>query len=153
MKPTRVTASEFQMSFGALSEKARQQPVVITKHGRDSLVVMSAEEWERLKRRDRKIGLTADLPDEWIEAVRNADTRRRLTLVPLPTPVLGSQCTQRPTSSPDDLCDAERAPVKLSDNVHFTGFGLSPCCRGLRTTAGAGRACRGRGPPIPNDGR
>jgi prevent-host-death family protein len=42
------------MSFGALSDKARQQPVVITKHGRDSVVVMSAEEWERLKRRDRQ---------------------------------------------------------------------------------------------------
>ena len=43
METTRVTASEFQMSFGALSDKARRQPVVITKHGRDSLVVMSAE--------------------------------------------------------------------------------------------------------------
>jgi prevent-host-death family protein len=73
MKPTRVTASEFQMSFGALSDKARQQPVVITKHGRDSLVVMSAEEWERLKRRDRQVGRAADLPDEWVDAVRNAD--------------------------------------------------------------------------------
>jgi PHD/YefM family antitoxin component YafN of YafNO toxin-antitoxin module len=30
------------------------KPVVITKHGRDSLVVMSAE---RLKRRDRQVGL------------------------------------------------------------------------------------------------
>lgn len=73
MKQTRVTASEFQISFGALSDKARQQPVIITKHGRDSLVVMSAEEWERLKRRDRRVGLTADLPDEWIEAVRNSE--------------------------------------------------------------------------------
>jgi hypothetical protein len=61
------------MSFGALSDKARQQPVVITKHGRDSLLVMSAQEWERLKRRDRQVGLTADLPGEWVEAVRNAE--------------------------------------------------------------------------------
>jgi prevent-host-death family protein len=72
MGTTRVTASQFQMSFGALSDKARQQPVVITKHGRDSLVVMSAEEWERLKRRDSQVGLTADLPDEWVAAVRHA---------------------------------------------------------------------------------
>jgi prevent-host-death family protein len=50
MEPTPVTASEFQMSFGALSDKARREPVVITKHDRDSLVVISAEEWERLKR-------------------------------------------------------------------------------------------------------
>jgi prevent-host-death family protein len=72
MQPTRVTASEFQQAFGALSDKARHEPVVITKHGRDSLVVMSAEEWERLKRRDRHVGLTAELPEEWVEAVRRA---------------------------------------------------------------------------------
>jgi prevent-host-death family protein len=72
MSPTRVTSSEFQQGFGAFSDKARREPVVITKHGRDSLVVMSAEEWERLKRRDRRVGLTGDLPDEWIEAVREA---------------------------------------------------------------------------------
>ncbi len=44
MQTTRVTASEFQQAFGALSDKARHKPVVITKHGRDSLVVMSAME-------------------------------------------------------------------------------------------------------------
>ncbi len=72
MHPTRVTASEFQQAFGALSDKARHEPVVITKHGRDSLVVMSAQEWERLKRRDRRVGLTTDLPEEWADAVRHA---------------------------------------------------------------------------------
>jgi prevent-host-death family protein len=69
---TRVTASEFQNAFGVLSDKARRQPVVITKHGHDSLVVLPIEEWERLKRRDRRIGLTSEAPDEWIEAVREA---------------------------------------------------------------------------------
>ncbi len=72
MEPVRVTASEFQQSFGALSDKARHEPVVITKHGRDSLVVMPVEEWERLRRRDRRVGLASELPEEWIEAVRNA---------------------------------------------------------------------------------
>ena len=72
MDATRVTASEFQQAFGALSDKARREPVVITKHGRDSLVVMAAEEWERLRRRDRRVGLTAELPEEWAEAVREA---------------------------------------------------------------------------------
>jgi prevent-host-death family protein len=72
MNVTKVSASEFQQAFGALSDKARHEPVVITKHGRDSLVVMSAEEWQRLKRRDRQVGLTTELPEEWIEAVRNA---------------------------------------------------------------------------------
>jgi len=62
MQPTKVTSSEFQQAFGALSDKARHEPVIITKHGRPSLVVMAAEEWERLKRRDRQVGLTTELP-------------------------------------------------------------------------------------------
>jgi prevent-host-death family protein len=72
MQNTRVTASEFQQAFGALSDKARHEPVIITKHGHDSLVVMAAEEWQRLKRRDRRVGLASELPEQWIEAVRAA---------------------------------------------------------------------------------
>ncbi|MGO9005027.1 MAG: type II toxin-antitoxin system Phd/YefM family antitoxin [Beijerinckiaceae bacterium] len=70
--PIRVTASQFQQTFGALSDKARHEPVVITKHGRDSLVVMSAEEWDRLRRRDRRVGLASELTEDWVEAVRDA---------------------------------------------------------------------------------
>jgi hypothetical protein len=33
---------------------------------------MSAEEWERLRRRDRRVVLTTELSDEWVEAVRSA---------------------------------------------------------------------------------
>ena len=36
--------------------------------GRDELVVLSAEEYARLKRRDRRVGLS----EEWVEAARNA---------------------------------------------------------------------------------
>ena len=72
METTRVTSSEFQAAFGSLSDKARHQPVVITQHGKDSLVVMSAEEWERLRRRDRRVGPTKELGDEWLAAVREA---------------------------------------------------------------------------------
>lgn len=69
---TRVTASEFQNALGKLSDRACHQPVVITRHGHDSLVVLPVEEWERLKRRDRQVGLTETASDEWIEAVRTA---------------------------------------------------------------------------------
>jgi prevent-host-death family protein len=72
MATTRVTSSEFQQSFGLLSDRARHEPVVITKHGRDSLVVMPVQEWERLKRRDRRVGLASELPGEWVEAVSKA---------------------------------------------------------------------------------
>jgi prevent-host-death family protein len=73
MSIARVTASEFQHSFGTLTDRARREPLVITKHGRDSLVVMPVEEWERLTRRDRRAGATADLPDDWLDAIQDAE--------------------------------------------------------------------------------
>jgi len=75
--PTRVTASEFQQAFGFLSDKARHEPVVITKYGRDSLVVIPVEEYDRLKRRDRQVGLTESLSPEWVEALRQAEVSER----------------------------------------------------------------------------
>ena len=68
----RVTASEFQRSFGTLSDKALREAVAITKQGRDHLVLVSANEYARLKRRDRKVGLAGELSDEWLDAVRKA---------------------------------------------------------------------------------
>ncbi|MBV9505301.1 MAG: type II toxin-antitoxin system Phd/YefM family antitoxin [Acidobacteriia bacterium] len=70
--PIRVTASEFQKAFGAISDRALKTPVTITKQGRDHLVVMAADEYQRLKRRDRIVYSIEELPQEWIEALRNA---------------------------------------------------------------------------------
>ena len=60
----RVTASEFHRTFGTLSDTAIREPVAITKQGRDHLVLLSAGEYARLKRRDRSVGLAEDFPDE-----------------------------------------------------------------------------------------
>jgi hypothetical protein len=69
----RMTEIEVQQGFRALADRARREPVAITTtDGREELVVLSVEEYARLKRRDRRVGLTEDLPDEWVEAVRNA---------------------------------------------------------------------------------
>jgi prevent-host-death family protein len=73
----KVTASEFQRAFGELSDKALKEAVAITKQGRDHLVLVSAEEYARLKRRDRKVGRASELSDEWLEAVRKAEVPRR----------------------------------------------------------------------------
>jgi len=50
----RVTTAEFIKGYGALADKALTEPITITKNGRDRLVVVSAEEYERLRRRDRR---------------------------------------------------------------------------------------------------
>ena len=73
MEMIRMTETEVQQGFRALADRARREPVTITTtDGREELVVLSVEEYARLKRRDRRVGLTEDLPEEWVEAVRNA---------------------------------------------------------------------------------
>jgi prevent-host-death family protein len=54
--PTKVRQESFEV-HSDLSNKARHELVIITKHGRDSLVVIAAVEWDRLKWRDRRVGL------------------------------------------------------------------------------------------------
>lgn len=46
--------------------------MTITKDGRDNLVLLSVEEYARLKRRNWRVGLTEELSEEWIEAGRSA---------------------------------------------------------------------------------
>ncbi len=65
----RVTTAEFIKGYGALADKALTEPVTITKNGRDRLVVMSADEYARLKRRDRRAILPEELTAEDIAAV------------------------------------------------------------------------------------
>ncbi len=72
-----ITASEFQKSFGAVSDAALRKPIIITKQGRDHLVVLAADEYKRLKRRDRIVHATGELPDEWLEAIRTSEMDSR----------------------------------------------------------------------------
>jgi prevent-host-death family protein len=66
----RVSAAELQKQFGTYSEKAQREPVTITKHGRDSLVLISAADYERLKSFDtRKHYFAWELPDDTVEAM------------------------------------------------------------------------------------
>jgi PHD/YefM family antitoxin component YafN of YafNO toxin-antitoxin module len=68
-----MSEAELQQGLGALAERVRREPVTITTpDGRDELVVLSAAEYARLKRRDRRVRLTEDLSEEWIAAVRSA---------------------------------------------------------------------------------
>jgi len=45
---TRVTATEFKNNIGAYSDAAMHEPVIITSHQRDRLVLLSADEYRRL---------------------------------------------------------------------------------------------------------
>ena len=46
-----LTAKDAKYSFGRLIDLARAEPVVVSKHGRPVVVVMSVEEFEQLEER------------------------------------------------------------------------------------------------------
>lgn len=73
----RVSSTEFGKEVGRYQDAALSQPVVVTRNGRDRTVMISAEEYHRLKRRDRQVLAAGELPDEMLEAVRTADMDSR----------------------------------------------------------------------------
>lgn len=70
--PQSVSSVEASKAFGRISRQALIAPLTITHHGHDSLVLMSAAEYQRLKRRDRQVYTLDDVPDEIANAVRTA---------------------------------------------------------------------------------
>ena len=70
---TRVTATEFKNNIGAFSDAAMQEPVIITSHQRDRLVLLSAAEYLRLTHKEPE-GVSEDfkrLLDEQAEYHRD----------------------------------------------------------------------------------
>jgi prevent-host-death family protein len=68
-----VTSADFQKSFGRYREQALREPVVITNHGRESLVLLAAEEYHRLKRLDRRSLFAWELDNDTLRAIEEAD--------------------------------------------------------------------------------
>jgi PHD/YefM family antitoxin component YafN of YafNO toxin-antitoxin module len=69
----RVSATEFSKEVGRYQDLALGQAVIVTRNGRDRTVMISAEEYQRLKRRDRQVYAAGELPDEMIEAIRQSE--------------------------------------------------------------------------------
>jgi prevent-host-death family protein len=59
-----VSTANFVKNYGALADKALAGSVTITNNGRDRLVLISADEYARLKRRDRRVVRLVDFADE-----------------------------------------------------------------------------------------
>lgn len=83
---TTLTAREAQNKFGCLIDKAQKEPVIITRHARPVVVVLSSEDYERLQgyedefwaaraREAAKSGfLGASESTAFLEEILNADT-------------------------------------------------------------------------------
>lgn len=57
----RISTADFVRSFGTWVDQAMSAPVMVTKHGRDRLVILSAEEYARLTRPGRRVARTRDI--------------------------------------------------------------------------------------------
>lgn len=60
---TKITAAEFQRAPGRVRALALRAPVIVTNHGHVDLVVLSADEYERLKQADRRAVRAQDMTD------------------------------------------------------------------------------------------
>lgn len=68
----RATAAEVGKNFGQYADKALVEPVAITKHGREHLVLMSAEQYAALMRDARRHWPTSKAPADVVDAVKNS---------------------------------------------------------------------------------
>ncbi len=68
-----ISSVEFQRKFGRYRDAAQREPVVITNHGRENLVLLSVDEYRRLKRRDRQALRVEDLTQADLEALASAE--------------------------------------------------------------------------------
>ncbi len=73
MATVTLSASEFQDRVGEALDRSLSQPVLITKHGRPRNVVLSYDEYERLRARDRRAVRAEDLTDEDIAALETSE--------------------------------------------------------------------------------
>jgi prevent-host-death family protein len=60
----RVTSVELHQKLGQTIDRARIEPVTVTKHDRDHVVILSAEEYATLRQSTQKARLTGSLTDD-----------------------------------------------------------------------------------------
>ena len=65
-----VTSSELQKQFGRYSDEAMIRPVGVSRNGRLRFVMVPADEYDRLRRRERVAGRAEDLDDATLAAIR-----------------------------------------------------------------------------------
>lgn len=69
-----VTAAEFQKQFGRFRDLALKSPVSVTHHGRESLVLISNDEYQRLKALDARQSVYPwEMAEYLVEALEKAE--------------------------------------------------------------------------------
>jgi prevent-host-death family protein len=70
----KVSSAEFQKHFGRYQDVALTEPVAVTRNGRERTVLLSSQEYHRLKRRDRQVLAVTDFTQDDIDAIERAAT-------------------------------------------------------------------------------
>jgi PHD/YefM family antitoxin component YafN of YafNO toxin-antitoxin module len=68
----KVPSAEFQKNFGRYQDLALTEAVAVTRNGRERTVLLSSQEYHRLKRRDRQLLGIADFTQADIDAIERA---------------------------------------------------------------------------------
>lgn len=68
----KVTAASVQKNFGRYRDVATREAVVVTAHGKPSVVILSAGEYARLKELDRRVLRFADMADADLDEMAKA---------------------------------------------------------------------------------
>ncbi len=68
-----VTAVEFQRHFGRYQDVALTEPIAITRNGRERIVMLSVDEYHRLKKRDRQVLALEDFTESDLTAIQAAE--------------------------------------------------------------------------------
>jgi len=69
----KVSAAEFQRNIGRYQDLALTQPVAVTRNGRERTVMISTEEYNRLKRRDREVLGLEDFTEADLAAIEASE--------------------------------------------------------------------------------
>jgi len=66
----RFSSLDLQRNVARVQEAALREPVAVSYHGRDRLVIMPIDEFERLKRRDKMVISMEEMPEEFVQALQ-----------------------------------------------------------------------------------
>lgn len=66
----RFSSYDLQRNVARVQEAALREPVAVSYHGRDRLVIMPIDEFERLKRRDKLAISMEEMPEEFVRALQ-----------------------------------------------------------------------------------
>lgn len=69
----KISAVEFQRNIGRYQDQALSEPVVVTRNGRERVVMLSIDEFRRLMRRDRQVRHISELDQQFLADLEAAE--------------------------------------------------------------------------------